>query len=110
MSFICLQSRPRLPRCSNDVSFDHIYVYACHLTKHIQKKKKGKTTPWLSKKTISLADESKDAKRVGDKYKVRSLNRAFQKQAREDTVKHLNDMCKMVEEEVNKGRTKCSPK
>src|SRR6218665_1667642 len=42
--------------------------------KHIPKKKKGKTTPWLSKEAISIAYESKDAKRVGDKDKVRSLN------------------------------------
>src|SRR6218665_3853970 len=55
--------------------------------KHIPKKKKGKTTPWLSKEAISIADERKDAKRVGDKDKVRSLNRAFQKQAREDKEK-----------------------
>src|SRR6218665_2021389 len=59
--------------------------------KHIPKKK-GKTTPWLSKEAISIADERKDAKRVGDKDKVRSLNRAFQKQAQEDKEKHLNDM------------------
>ena len=31
--------------------------------KHIPKKKKGKTTPWLSKEAISIADERKDAKR-----------------------------------------------
>jgi len=67
--------------------------------KHIPKKKKGKTTPWLSKEAISIADERKDAKRVGDKDKVRSLNRAFQKKAREDKEKHLNDMCKVMEEE-----------
>src|SRR6218665_3697389 len=67
--------------------------------KHITKKKKGKTTPWLSKEAISIADERKDAKRVGDKDKVRSLNRAFQKKAREDKEKHLNDMCKVMEEE-----------
>src|SRR6218665_3436232 len=74
--------------------------------KHIPKKKKGKTTQWLSKEAISLADERKDAKRVGDKDEVRSLNRAFQKQAREDKEKRLNDMCKVMEEEGNKGRTK----
>src|SRR6218665_3955345 len=67
--------------------------------KHIPKKKKGKTTPWHSKEAISTADERKDAKRVGDKDKVRSLNRAFQKKAREDIEKHLNDMCKVMEEE-----------
>ena len=44
----------------------------------------GLLTPWLSKEAISIADERKDAKRVGDKDKVRSLNRAFQKKARED--------------------------
>ena len=49
--------------------------------KHIPKKKKVKTTPWLSNEAISRVDERKDAKRVGDKDKVRSLNRAFQKQA-----------------------------
>ena len=74
--------------------------------KHIPKKKKGKTTPWLSKEAISIADERKDVKRVGDKDKVRSLNRAFQKKAREDKEKHPNDMCKVMEEEGKKGRTR----
>src|SRR6218665_3094888 len=74
--------------------------------KHIPKKKKGKTTPWLSKEAISIADERKDANRVGDKDKVRSLNRAFQNQARENKEKHLNDMCKVMEEEGKKGRTR----
>src|SRR6218665_1694271 len=80
--------------------------------KHVPKKKKGKTTPWLSKEAISIADERKDAKRAGDKDKVRSLNRAFQKQARADKEKHLNDMRKAMEEEGKKGRTieKCSQK
>src|SRR6218665_3257836 len=67
--------------------------------KHLPKNKKGKTTPWLSKDAISIADERKDAKRVGDKDKIRSLNRAFQKKAREDKEKHLNNMCKVMEEE-----------
>jgi len=49
--------------------------------KHIPKKKKGKTTPWFSKEAISLSYARKAAKRVGDNDKVRSLNRAFQKQA-----------------------------
>jgi len=35
--------------------------------KHIPKKKRGKTTLWLSKEAISIADERKDANRVGDK-------------------------------------------
>src|SRR6218665_2907635 len=70
------------------------------------KEEKGKTTPWLSNEAISRADERKDAKSVGDKDKVRSLNRAFQKQAREDKKKKMNDMCKVMEEEGQKGRTK----
>src|SRR6218665_1733143 len=60
----------------------------------------------LSKEAISIADESKYAKRVGDKDKVRSLNRALQKKARENKEKHLNDMCKVMEEEGKKKRTR----
>src|SRR6218665_1873064 len=70
------------------------------------KEEKRQKSPGLSKEAISIADERKDAKRVGDKDKVRSLNRAFQKQARADKEKHLNDVCKVMEEEGKKGRTR----
>ena len=41
-----------------------------------------------------------------NKDKVRSLDTAFQKKAREDKEKHLNDMRKVMEEEGKKGRTR----
>jgi hypothetical protein len=74
--------------------------------KHIPKKKKVKTTPWLSKEAINIAVDRRDAKREGDKDKVRELNSAFQKQARIDKETHLNEMCKEMEDEGKKGRTK----
>ena len=74
--------------------------------KHIPKKKKVKTTPWLSKEAINIAVERRDAKREGDKDKVREPNSAFQKQARIDKETHLNEMCKEMEDEGKKGRTK----
>ena len=74
--------------------------------KYIPKKRKGKTTPWLSKEAITIAADRREAKRQRDKKKVRETNRAFQKQARVDREKHLNDMCKEMEEEGKKGRTK----
>jgi len=74
--------------------------------KYIPKKKKDKTTPWLSKEAINIAMQRRDAKRKGDKDKVRKLNSAFQKQARMDKEKHLNEMCKEMENEGRKGRTK----
>ena len=74
--------------------------------KHIPKKKKTKTTPWLSNVAINIAAERRVAKNAGDKNKVRAMNSAFQKQARKDKEKHLNEMCKEMEEEGKKGRTK----
>src|ERR1043165_8848287 len=74
--------------------------------KLIPRKRKGKTTPWVSEKAINIAADRREAKRQRDKKKVRDLNRACQKQARMDREKHLNDMCKEVEEEGVKGRTK----
>ena len=74
--------------------------------KYIPKKRKAKTTPWLSKEAITIAADRREAKREGDKDKVRELNRAFQKQARMDKEKHLSDMCKEMEDEGKKGRTK----
>jgi len=71
---------------------------------HTPKKKNGKTTPWLSKEATGIADERKDAKRVGDKDKVTSLNRAFKKQAQEDKEKHLNDLCKVMDGGGKQGK------
>ena len=73
---------------------------------HIPKKKKFTTTPWLSEEAISMAAERRAAKNAGDKEKVRIMNRVFQKQAREDKEKHLNEMCRVMEDEGKKGRTK----
>src|ERR1700733_5888562 len=73
---------------------------------HIPKKKKRTTTPWLSREAISVAEERRAAKDAGDKVKVRILNRVFQKQAREDKGKHLNEMCRVMEDEGKKGRIK----
>ena len=74
--------------------------------KYIPKKRKTKTTPWLSKEAINIAMSRREAKREGDKDKVRKLNSAFQKQARMDKEKHLNELCKEMEDEGRKGRTK----
>ena len=52
--------------------------------KYIPKKIKVKTTPWLSKEAITIAADRREAKREGDKDKVRELNSAFQKQAHMD--------------------------
>ena len=72
----------------------------------IYSEKNPKTTPWLSKEAINIAMYRRDAKREGDKDKVRKLNSAFQKQARIDKEKHLNELCKEMEDEGRKGRTK----
>src|ERR1700733_11359088 len=73
---------------------------------HMPKKKKRTTTPWLSREAISVAEERRAAKNAGDKVKVKILNRVFQKQAREDKEQHLNEMCRVMEAEGKKGKTK----
>src|SRR5678815_4382393 len=57
----------------------------------------------------NLWEKTKEAiLETAEKYipKKRKSNRAFQKQARMDKEKHLNELCKEMEDEGRKGRTK----
>src|SRR3984885_2054047 len=74
--------------------------------KYVPKKLARKTTPWLSEEAIMVATERREAKKTGNKERVKVLNRTFQKKAREDKENHLNEMCRELEEDGKKGRTK----
>ena len=74
--------------------------------KYVPKKLARKTTPWLSEEAIKVATERREAKKTGNKERVKVLNRTFQKKAREDKENHLNEMCRELEEDGKKGRTK----
>jgi len=74
--------------------------------KHVPKKTSRKITPWLSKEAIEVAMERRVAKKEGNRDRVKTLNKAFQRKAREDKENHLKEMCKEMEEEGKKGRTK----
>ena len=73
---------------------------------HIPKKKKKKISPWLSTEAIKIAEDRRSARAAGNKDRVREMNGAFQKQAREDKEAYLNERCKDMEEEGKKGRTR----
>src|ERR1043165_8719442 len=72
---------------------------------HPEEKKRLNNTLAL-KRSNQHSCRQKRSKTPKRQEKVRELNRAFQKQACMDRKKHLNDMCKEVEEEGKKGRTK----
>src|SRR3984885_9220133 len=74
--------------------------------KYVPKKLARKTTPWLSEEAIKVATERREAKKTGNKERVKVLNRTFQKKAREDKENHLNEMSRELEEDGKKGRTK----
>src|SRR6202046_872798 len=62
--------------------------------KYVPKKLARKTTPWLSEEAIKVATERREAKKTGNKERVKVLNRTYQKKAREDKENHLNEMCR----------------
>ena len=75
-------------------------------TKCVPKKHKKKTTPWLSKDAVKIVEDRRKARSAGNKDQVRILNNAFQKQARLDKEEFLHGLCKEMEEECKKGRTR----
>jgi len=62
--------------------------------------------PWLTVEAIKIAEERRGARAAGNRNQVRVLNGKFQKQARKDKDKYLNDRCKEMEIEGKKGRTR----
>ena len=74
--------------------------------KWIPKVKKRKVTKWLTKETIQIAEERKEAKGEGEIEKYKKLNAEFQKKARYDKEIILREKCRKIEENNKKGRTR----
>src|SRR5688572_5360145 len=73
---------------------------------HVPRKERKKISPWLTEEAIKIAEERRGARAAGNRDQVRVLNGKFQKQARKDKDKYLNERCKEMEEEGKKGRTR----
>ncbi|KAM9636083.1 intraflagellar transport protein 57 homolog isoform 1-T1 [Trichechus inunguis] len=81
--------------------------------KHNKKKKEGKKSlkrkkrpKWMSEETLKLALQSQVGTAKETNNEAQELNRRFQRVAQEDRVKYYNDMCKGLEIENQKGRTR----
>ena len=74
--------------------------------KNISKRKKQKKAKWLSAEALKVAEERRKAKGNGDEIKFSQLNAEFQRMARRDKEKHINEQCQEIEENNKKGRTR----
>ena len=76
--------------------------------KIISKKKKCKTSKWLSKEALQIAVKRREAKSKGEKERYTHLNAEFQRIARRDKKAFLRDQFKELEENNRMGKTKIS--
>lgn len=74
--------------------------------KHISKQVKKKKTHWLSKEALNIADERRRMKHAGNDAYYSTLNSAFQKQARKDKQKFIEDTCTRLEILQQGGKTR----
>ena len=74
--------------------------------KRIPKRERKKITPWLSKCALEIAEERRKAKANGDLTRYRQLNATFQRQARRDKEKNLQEILKRIEELGKTGKTR----
>ena len=72
------------------------------------KKKKCKTSKWLSEEALQLAEKKRDDKGKGEKDRYSHLNAEFQRIARRDEKAFLSDQCKEIEENNRMGKTRIS--
>ena len=75
-------------------------------SKIIPKKKKCKTTKWLSEDSCKIAVKRREAKGKGEKGSYTNLNAEFQRIARRDKKAFLSDQCKDIEENNRIGKTR----
>ena len=73
--------------------------------KIISKKKKCKTSKWLSKEALQIAVK-REAKSKGEKERYTHLNAEFQRIARRDKKTFFNNQCKEIEETKRMGKTR----
>ena len=74
--------------------------------KNIPKKKKCKTSKWLSEEVLQIAVKRKEAKGKGEKERYTHLNTEFQRIARRNKKAFLSDQCKEIEENNRMGKTR----
>ena len=74
--------------------------------KTIPKKKKCKTTKWLSKEALQIAERGREAKGKGEKERYTHLNAELQRTARRDKKAFLSDQCKEIEENNRMAKTR----
>ena len=66
--------------------------------KTIPRKKKCKTTKWLSEEALQIAVKRREVKSKGEKERYTHLKAEFQRIARRDDKAFLRDQCKKIEE------------
>ena len=74
--------------------------------KTIPKKKKCKKAKWLSEEALQIAEKRRDVKGKGEKERYTHLNAEFQRIARKDKKAFLSDLCKEIQENNKKGKTR----
>ena len=90
---------------------DALWTEVCDIVqetgiKTIPKKKKRKTTKWLSEEPLQIAVKRREAKNKGEKERYSHLNSEFQRIARRDKKAFLSDQCKEIEENNRIGKTR----
>ena len=74
---------------------------------HIPKLRKRKKTTWISDVAIDIADRRRHIKAAGaDRREIQKLNGDFQRQARVDKEKYVNDICNDIERCNKQGKTR----
>ena len=74
--------------------------------KTIPKKKKCKTTKWLSEEALHIDVKIRETKNKGEKERHKHLNAEFQRIARRDKKAFLSDQCKEIEENNRMRKTR----
>ena len=72
----------------------------------LQKVKRQKRSKWISTETLEIARKRREARAKGERETVMELNRKFQCAARQDKKKYYNDVCKEMESDITKGKTR----
>ena len=74
--------------------------------KTIPKKKKCKSTKWLSEEALRVAVKTREAKSKREKERYTHLNAEFQRTTRRDKKAFFSDHCKELEENNRIGKTR----
>lgn len=74
--------------------------------KHVPYQKPKKTNKWLSDNTIKIADQRRVAKARGNRDEAKKLNADFQREARKDKGRQLDEQCQHLEEANKKGHSR----